>query len=157
MLSGMTQHSPYPAPVPPPPPAGRWRPQRVDAVPGTEFGLIQLRVEPITSGLAIGSLVAGIGAILVSLLVLCFGLAGAGSGWGTVVAGAFGLLSLLAGAGAVSVGLAGRRQIRRSGRTGQVEFTGGGLAIAGISCGATGAGIAVASVVLSLVLQLSSS
>ena len=45
-------------------------------VPGTEFGLVQLRVVPITSGLAIGSLIAGIASILVSFLVLCFGLAG---------------------------------------------------------------------------------
>src|SRR4051812_22079866 len=67
---------PPPGPVPPPPPSGRWQPERVVPVPGTEFGLIQLRVVPITSGLAIGSLVAGIAAILVSFLVLCFGLTG---------------------------------------------------------------------------------
>ena len=162
MLSDMTYQPaaipgpPYPAPVPPPPPSGRWQAERVDAVPGTEFGLVQLKVVPITSGLAIGSLVAGIGAILVSLIVLCFGLAGADGGWGAVVAGAFALLALLAGAGAVAVGLVARRQIRGSGRTGQVRFTGKGLAAAGISCGGVGAGIAVASVLLSLMLQLSS-
>ena len=91
----MTQQ-PYPmAPVPPPPPNGRWQPERVDAVPGTGFGLVQLKVEPITSGLAIGSLMAGVGSIRVSLLVLCFGLSGAGRGWGGVVAGAFALLGAL--------------------------------------------------------------
>jgi hypothetical protein len=149
---------PAPAPfVPPPPPSGRWRPERVDAVPGTEFALVQLRVEPITSGLAIGSLLAGIAAILVSFLVLCFGLAGSGAGWGAVVAGAFTLLSALGGIGAIVVGLIARRQIRRSGQTGQVRFTGGGVAIAGISCGGAGTGIALASLVLSVVLQLSSS
>lgn len=125
-------------------------------MPGTEFGLVQLRVQPITSGLAIGSLIAGIGAIVVSFLVLCFGLAGSNDGWGGWVAGAFTVLSVVAGGGAVAVGLVARRQIRRSGQTGQVRFTGGGVAIAGISCGATGAGIALVSLALSLVLQMSS-
>jgi len=146
----------YPAAAPPPPASTGWRPERVDPVPGTEFGLVQLRVEPITSGLAIGSLVAGIAAILVSFLVFCFGLVGAQSGWGGLVGGAFTLLSVVVGGGAVAVGLVARRQIRRSGQTGQVRFTGRGLAIAGISCGATGAGIALVALVLTLVLQFSS-
>lgn len=153
----MTQQPyPYSAPVPPPPPSGRWQPERVDAVPGTEFGLVQFKVEPITSGLAIGSLMAGIASILVSLLVLCFGLVGAQAGWGALVAGAFALLSVLGGAGASTLGLLARRQIRGSGRVGQVRFTGRGLAISGISCGAAGAGIALACLALALVLQLSS-
>jgi hypothetical protein len=149
------QPYPYSAPVPPPPPSGRWQPERVDPVPGTEFALVQLRVEPLTSGLAIGSLLAGIAAIVVSLLVLCFGLSGANEGWGALVAGAFTLLSVVAGGGAIAVGLVSRRQIRRAGQVGQVRFTGGGLAVAGISCGASGAGIAVACLVLAMVLQFS--
>jgi hypothetical protein len=149
-------YSSYPAaPPPPPPPAGRWQPERVDAMPGTDFGLVRLRVEPIVSGLAIGSLVAGIGSILVSLLVFCFGLVGSSEGWGGWVSGAFTVLSVVAGAGAVSVGLVARRQIRLSGRTGHVRFTGRGLAIAGLSCGAAGAGIAFVGLALSLLLQLS--
>jgi hypothetical protein len=155
----MTQQ-PYPygaPPVPPPPPSGRWRPERVDAVPGTEFALVQLRVDPIPSGLAIGSLLAGIAAVVVSFLVLCFGLVGASPGWGALVAGAFTLLSVLGGAGAIVLGVVSRRQIRGSGHTGQVRFTGGGIAIAGISCGGAGAGIALASLALAVVLQLSSS
>src|SRR4051794_22705481 len=122
---------PYPGPapahppvVPPPPPAGRWQPERVDVLPGTEFGLVQLRVSPITSGLAIGSLIAGIASILVSFLVLCFGLVGSDQSWGGWVSGAFTVLSVVVGGGAVAVGLGARRQIRRSGRTGQVRFTG---------------------------------
>ena len=154
MLGTMTQPplppSPYPAAVPPPPPSGRWQPERVDTLPGTEFGLIQLRVEPITSGLAIGSLVAGVGAILVTLLVACFGFVGSG-GW---VTGAFTVLSVVAGVGAVVVGLIARRQIGRSGQAGQVRFTGRGLTIAGICCGAAAAGIAVVILVLTLALQL---
>ncbi|GAA0515676.1 hypothetical protein Ade02nite_26390 [Paractinoplanes deccanensis] len=145
-----------PYPPPPPPPNGRWRPERVDPLPGTEFGLVQLRVEPITSGLAIGSLLAGIGSILVSSLVLCFGVAGASGGWGGWVGGAFTVLSVLAGAGAVTLGIVSRRQIRRSGQVGQVRFTGSGIGMAGIACGSAGAGIALLSLALALVLQLSS-
>jgi hypothetical protein len=151
---------PYPgyAPLqpPPPPPSGRWQPERIDPLPGTPFGLVQLRVVPITSGLAIGSLIAGVAAVLVSLLVLCFGLVGAKAGWGGWVSGAFALLGVVVGGGALALGLVARRQIRGSGRTGQVRFTGRGLAIAGLSCGCAGAGIAVLCLVLSLVLQAES-
>jgi hypothetical protein len=124
-------------------------------MPGTDFGLVQLRVEPITSGLAIGSLIAGIGSIVVSLLVLCFGLAGASEGWGGWVSGAFTLLSVAVGGGAVAIGAVSRRQVRRSGQTGQVRFTGAGLGMAGIVCGSVGAGIALLSLALTLVLQFS--
>ena len=168
-----TSHSgaapPYPAAVPPPygavPPYGpaapprspsaQWTPERVDAVPGTDFALVQLRVEPVTSGLSIGSLLAGIVSILVSLLVLCFGLVGAEAGWGALVAGAFTLLSVVGGGGAVAVGLVARRQIRGTGQPGQMRFTGGGVAVAGIFCGATGAGLALLCLGLAVVLQLS--
>ena len=143
------------AQVPPPPPDGQWQPSRVDPVAGTEYGLLQLRVAPATSGRAIGSLIAGIGSILASVLVLCFGLAGAGDGWGGWVAGAFSLLSVLIGGGAVALGLIAVRQIRRSGADGRLRFTGRGAAVAGISCGAAGAGIALLSLVLTLVLQFS--
>jgi hypothetical protein len=151
----------YPAPttptyVPPPPASGRWQPERVEPLPGTEFGLVQLRVMPITSGLAIGSLIAGIGSILVSILVLCFGVMGAKSGWGGWVAGAFTLLSVVVGAGAIALGLVSRRQIRRSGHTGQVRFTGRGMAISGLVCGCAGAGIALLGLALALVLLVSS-
>jgi hypothetical protein len=164
MLSDMTQQpaaTPFPPPpssgavpmpVPPPPPAGRWEPARIDPLPGTEFGLVQLRVVPLTSGLAVGSLIAGIGAILISLLVFCFGLAGSEADWGGWVSGAFTLLSVAIGGGAVAVGLIARRQIRRSGQPGRARFTGRGMAIAGIACGATGAGIALLALALALTL-----
>jgi len=90
-----------PPAVPPPPPDGRWRPERVDPVAGTEFGLVRLRVAPVASGVATGSLMAGIASILVSFLVLCFGLAGSSDNWGGWVAGAFALLGVLFGGGAV--------------------------------------------------------
>jgi hypothetical protein len=152
---------PYPAAAPPaqvplPSPSGRWQPERVEPLPGTEFGLVQLRVMPVTSGLAIGSLIAGIGSILVSILVLCFGVWGADGGWGGWVSGAFTVLSVVVGAGAVAVGLVSRRQIRRSGHTGHVRFTGAGMAISGLICGCAGAGIALLALALALVLQVSS-
>src|SRR5919107_1988106 len=100
---------------PPPPHDGAWQPARVDQLPGTDFGLVQLQVPPSTSGLAVGSMIAGIASILVSVLVLCFGAVGSGEGWGGLVAGAFALLAVLAGGGAVALGLVAKRQIRRSG------------------------------------------
>ena len=141
-------------PVPPPPPEGRWKPARVDPLPGTDFGLVRLEVAPAASGLATGSLVAGIASILVSGLVLCFGVAGSTDSWGGWVAGAFALLAALFGAGAIAAGLVARRQIARSGVPGRLRFTGRGTAVAGISCGAAGAGIALLSLALALMLQM---
>ncbi|SLL97478.1 MULTISPECIES: hypothetical protein [unclassified Actinoplanes] len=141
----------YGAPVPPPPAGAGWEPERVDVVSGTDFGLVQLRVVPITSGLAIGSLIVGIGSILVALITACFGFGGA-SAW---VAGAFSLLSVLAGGGAVTAAVIAMRQIKRSGGPGRVRFTGRGLAISGIACGAAGSGISLLALVLGVVLQTS--
>ena len=137
----------------PPRPTETWTPERVEPVAGTEFGLVQLRVAPITSGLATGSLIAGIAAILISTLVLCFGLLGLSDGWGAVVAGAFALLGVLVGGGAVGVGLAARRQIQRSGQDGRVRFVGRGMATTGLWCGAAGLGIAALTLLLVVVLQ----
>lgn len=140
--------------VAPTPAEGQWRPGRVDAVPGTDFGVVQLQIAPLTSGMAVGALMAGIAAVLVSLLVLCFGLVGSAEGWGAWVAGAFTVLGGLAGGAGVGLGMAGLRQIRRSGRPGGIQFNGRGIAIAGIATGATGLGISVLSFGLSLLLQL---
>ncbi len=144
-----------PPPLAPPRPKEAWTPERVEPVAGTEFALVQLRVAPITSGLAVGSLIAGIASILVSTLVLCFGLIGLSDGWGAVVAGAFALLGVLVGGGAIGVGLAARRQIKRSGQDRKVRFVGRGMATAGMSCGAAGLGIAVLTLLLVVVLQVS--
>ena len=144
-----------PPPVLPPKPSEAWTPERVEPVPGTGFALVQIKVAPITSGLATGSLIGGIAAIVVATLVLCFGLLGLSDGWGAVVAGAFALLGVLLGGGAVGLGLAARRQIRRSGQDGRVRFVGRGLATAGISCGAAGLGIATLTLLLVVVLQFS--
>ncbi|MEV4274684.1 hypothetical protein [Actinoplanes xinjiangensis] len=145
----------YPQPAPPPPPTAAWQPERVDQVTGTGFGLVHLQVPPVTSGAAIGSLVAGVGAILVSFAVLCFGLTGAEEGWGGWAGGAFTLLSLMACAGAVTLGVFARRQIARSPLPGRVRFTGRGLSTAGIACGITGAALSLLALGLGLALQLS--
>jgi hypothetical protein len=148
--------SPYGfVPPPPRPPASAgWEPERVDQVTGTEFGLVHLRVAPITSGVAIGSLVAGIAAILVSFAALCFGLTGAEEGWGGWIAGAFTLLSILAGAGAVVAAVVARRQISGAAEPGRVRFTGRGYTVGGMVCGISGAALAVLSLALGLTLQL---
>jgi hypothetical protein len=145
----------YPPAAPPPSAGDRWKPERVEPVPGTEFALVQLQVPPISSGLATGSLIAGIGSILVSILVFCFGLSGASDGWGALVGGAFTLLAVLAGGGSIALGMFANRQIRKSGEPGRIRFVGRGRALAGISCGGAGAGIALLALVLTLVLQFS--
>src|SRR5436190_20157658 len=47
------------------------KPGRVEPVPGTPYSLVYPEVPPIVCGPAVGSLVAGIGSIVVSLLVGC--------------------------------------------------------------------------------------
>jgi hypothetical protein len=126
---------------------------RVDPVEGTAFGVVHLEVAPVTSGMAVGALVAGIAALAVSFLVFCFGLAGAEAGWGALVAGAFTVLGVVAGGGALGLGLAALRQIRRSGQPGLIRFTGRGPALAGVWCGGIGLGTCLLSLALALVVQ----
>ena len=85
------------------------------------------------SGVAASALVAGVGSILVSLVVWCFGVAGAQQGWGGLVAGAFAVLSILLG----RRGAAGGSACGRSGWP-RAAMTGRGVAIAGLVCGAVG-------------------
>lgn len=103
---------------PAPPPREAWqRPVRLEPVPDTPFALAILGSPEATSGPAIGSLVSGVAAALVALVVSCFGLAGAADGWGLWVAGAFAILAAFLGVAAVVLGLTGRRQVRQ--RTGR--------------------------------------
>jgi hypothetical protein len=125
----------------------------VEPVQGTGFGVVHLEIAPVTSGMAVGSLVAGIAALMVGFLVFCFGLAGAEAGWGAFVAGAFTVLGLVAGGGALGLGLAALRQIRRSGRPGLIRFTGRGPALAGVWCGGIGLGICLLSLSLAVIVQ----
>jgi hypothetical protein len=121
----------------------------VEPVPGTPFAVAYLGVPPIVSGTAIGSLVAGIGSILVSILVGCFGLAGAQGDWGPLVAGAFAVLAGLLGAGAVGLGVIALRQIRAA--PGRVS--GRGMAVAGIACGGLGALLTLVAMALAFVVR----
>ena len=80
---------------------------------GTPYGLAILGPPATTSGAAVGSLVCGIASVLVAMLVTCFGLAGAGDGWGLWVGGAFALLAGALGIAAVGLGIVGVRQTRQ--------------------------------------------
>jgi hypothetical protein len=122
-------------------------------VDGTSFGVAYLELPPITSGMAVGALVAGVGSLLVSLLVGCFGLAGANAGWGGWVAGAFAVLATLLGSAGVGLGVAGLRQIRLAAAR-ATPVIGRGLGIAGISCGATGLVLTALLMVITLLIQL---
>jgi hypothetical protein len=140
----VTYQPPQPNPVAYPAPA------RVEAVPGTPFGLAIPAGTPITSGLATGALVAGVGSIVVSLAVGCFGLVGARDGWGPWASGAFAILSGLLGIAGIAVGIVARRQTRRA-----AALRGKGMALTGIICGATGLALTVAAVLVALLLTYS--
>ena len=119
----------------------------MEAVPGTPFGVAYPLLPPTMAGLAVGSLVTGIGAILVALVVVCAGALAAG-GPGPVAVGAFAVLAVLAGAGAGVTGIIAVRQSRR--RPG--ELSGRGLAIAGIACGGSAVLLTVVGFVLAVTL-----
>jgi hypothetical protein len=139
-----------PPPLPPqlPPGVPRLKPVRIDPVPGTPFGIAIPALNPTVSGLAVGSLVAGIGSILVSIIVVCSGLGRSSSG--VLVGGAFAILAIAVGAGAMGAAFGAMREVRAS--AGQIR--GRGLAIAGLSCGASGAGIAVLGMLFAIVLAV---
>jgi hypothetical protein len=107
-------------------------------------------VAPTTSGRAVASLVAGVGSILVSLVVGCFGFLGGDGGWGPKVAGAFALLAVFAGGASVVLGQLAMREIRR--RPDAERPRGRGIALAGVICGATGIGLTALGFVLALSL-----
>lgn len=137
------------------PPRELWRPpRRVDALPGTPFGLVHVAVPPVTSGLAVGALTAGIASIVLSMLVVCFGVAGANGGWGGWVAGAFAVLSGLVALAGIVLGVLARREIDRTAASSTLRFTGRGLAVAGTSCGAGGVGLTLLALLAALLLQL---
>ncbi|GAB3963822.1 phage holin family protein [Plantactinospora veratri] len=159
--------------VPAPPQESLRAPSRVDAVPGTPFGLVHLEVAPVTSGPAVASLVTGVGSVLVAFAGGCLGLAGSSpADWGGWVAGAFAVLAGLLGVTGVLLGELGRRQTSPGGRAlwpgrrhpapaaapgataPPVRFTGRGLAIAGISCAAVGLALTVIALAVAVLLQL---
>jgi hypothetical protein len=108
-------------------------------VAGTSFGVALVEVRPTTSGPAVASLVAGIGSILISTVVIMFAASGAAAGWGPAVAGAFAALAAMVGAASVGLGGAGLRRIRLSAAWGPTR--GRGVAISGLISGAVGLAI----------------
>ncbi|MEV0454423.1 DUF4190 domain-containing protein [Catellatospora methionotrophica] len=132
-----------PRPVNYPPPV------RVEIVPGTPYGLAVLGAPKTASGVAASALVVGVGSILVSLAVWCFGLVGSEKGWGGLVAGAFAVLSILLGAAGVLLGWLGMRQIRLAAG----NLTGRGVAITGLVCGAVGLLLAVGGLITAIALS----
>jgi hypothetical protein len=113
---------------------------RIDVVQGTPFGVAYPAFQGVRSGPATGSLVAGIASVLVALFAICLGATGARSGWGLAASGAFTILGVFLGAGALGLALYALRRIRRA--AGQA-ISGRGMAITGIVLGAVGAGLAV--------------
>lgn len=132
-----------PRPVSYPPPV------RVEAVPGTPYGLAVLAAPRTASGVAASALVTGVGSVLVSLVVWCFGLAGAQQGWGGLVAGAFAALAILLGAAGIVLGWLGMRQIRLAAGA----MTGRGVAVSGLVCGIVGFVLAAAGLITAIILS----
>jgi hypothetical protein len=152
-------HLAYPPGYPGYPPSGFPSPGGVMAAPNTEsgprlevlvgtgFGLLYPPVTATVSGAAVGSLVAGVGSVLVCGAELLFGAYAANYDAGPLVAGAFLILALLLGTGAGTIGSFAARQIRRSAGA----LRGRGLAISGLAVGACGAGLAILAFMLVLV------
>lgn len=155
------------------------RPARVEPVPGTPYGLVIYGAVRVISGPAVGSLVTGIGALVVAIVVACFGVVAATDSVGAWVAGAFAVLAGFLGFAGVGLGVAGmRRSARRAGRAGRAgapalgghpaghpgvaaagapgpgggEVGGRGVAIAGLVCGATAVAVTVFAVLGAVLL-----
>lgn len=129
-------------------------PSRIEQVPGTPFGLVYLKVPAGTSGPAVGSLATGISSICVVVVMACFGFAGASHGWGAWLAGAFAVLATALGLAGVGLGLVGMRQIRRARAAGPAAEMGGrGLAVSGVTTGATGVSLTVLVLATVLLIQ----
>jgi hypothetical protein len=126
-------------------------PVRVEPVPGTPYGLAILPTQPIVTGLASGSLVTGIGSLLVSFVVALFALVGAAGGWGPLAAGAFAVLALVVGGSSVVLGILALRQVRRSS-----ALRGRGLALSGLIVGALGVALTLLSILVAFVLAAGS-
>jgi hypothetical protein len=151
-----TGRSEIAGPAPAPPPRETWRrPVRFEPVPGSGYRLAIVGAPPAVAGPAVGSLVAGIAAVLVATLVGCLGLSGAGTGWGLFASGAFAVLAICLGVAGVGLGLVGMRQTRRQpGPRVDGVPAGRGLAVAGLTCGGVGLAITVCGLGAAAAIQL---
>jgi hypothetical protein len=138
---------------PPRPNVGQPPPVAVETIPGTPYAVAVVAVAPTTSGPAVASMIAGLGSILVSLVVGCFGALGAKGGWGPAVAGAFALLAIVIGVASVVLGRVGLRQIRRAAllALGAGGVNGRGFAVTGITCGIIGLALTGLAFVVSVI------
>jgi hypothetical protein len=116
-------------------------PERIEDIAGTNFGVAYAAVPKIASGQAVGSMIAGIGSVVVAFVELGLGLGGSVAGWGPLIAGAFGILALLLGAAALVGSQLARRAIRRS----DGILHGLGIARAGLILGIAGVALALLS------------
>jgi hypothetical protein len=151
------------ATVPPPKDAIR-QPIRIEPVPETSFGLAIYGAPPTVSGPSIGSLVAGIASILVSMAVSCAALVELSAtaedsttnpGSGALFGGAFAALAGFLGIAGIGLGLAGMRQTKRAALAADGAVSGRGMAIAGLVCGAVGLGIAACSLGIAVLVAVS--
>ncbi|QSB15509.1 hypothetical protein JQS43_03930 [Natronosporangium hydrolyticum] len=152
---------PSPRRHPPPPRDAARAPTRVEPLPGTPFGLAIYGAPPASSGPAVGSLVAGIVSVLVSLIVACFGgvdaiaaAEGGATGVGLLVGGAFGLLAGFLGVAAVGLGVVAIRQTRPGRAPAGAPVRGRPMAVAGLVCGGVGVLIVTCSLGLALLALL---
>jgi hypothetical protein len=152
---------PQPGPVTPPPDATR-RPLRIEPVEGTPYGLAIYATPPATSGPAVGSLVAGIAGIVVSLVVSCLGIVGLalategeGAGGSAVAALTFTVLAVFLGLAGIGLGVVGLRQTRPQQQPAGTQVRGRGMAIAGLVCGSVGVAVALCSLGLAGIAALS--
>jgi hypothetical protein len=130
----------------------------VEPVPGTEYGLAIFGAPAGASGPAIGALVAGIAALLVSFVVGCVALLGAasgGAGWGALGGGAFTVLTSFLGAAALGLGGAGLRRTRPQAQPPGSGVRGRGMAVAGVVCGGVAIVIALCSLGIAVVAAVS--
>ncbi|CAM3305928.1 hypothetical protein STSO111631_13130 [Stackebrandtia soli] len=119
------------------PPAGSayGYPARYSDAPGSgRFQLALPQLGTIVAGPAVGSLIAGIAAVIVAIGVACGGLI-----LETMIAVAVTVLAVFFSGTAILLALLAFRQIGRGGG----EYRGRGMAIAGLSCGCVGIGLAL--------------
>lgn len=150
-------------PVPPPRDSAR-QPIRIEPVPDTPFGLAIYGAPPTVSGRAIGSLVAGIASILVSLVVGCAAVgelaasaenSTAEPGSGALLGGAFTVLATFLGIAGIGLGVAGMRQTRRAAVAADGAVSGRGMAVAGLVCGIAGLTIAACALGIAVLVAVS--
>ncbi|BCJ37888.1 hypothetical protein Athai_53910 [Actinocatenispora thailandica] len=131
-----------------PQPAGYGAPPQPGLPPGgyavppptPQYGVMLPASKPPNSGLAIGAMVAGIAGCAISITGLC--------SWILSVP------AILAGGAGLVLGIIARKNLTST--SGRTEQTGSGMAMAGIVCGAIGAGLGLIGVIIWVILIIAS-